>query len=140
MALVDEWGWEGPKTKDAVAALASLEISGSVLVVLAADETIAGRSFANLPHVTTTSFGQLSAHDVLRNDWIVFSDRTLPGSDAFAGTAAPEAPEAAVPDAAAPEAEVDAPEAEVDAPEGATAVVADDVDDVADAEETDADA
>ncbi len=93
VALVDEWGWEGPKTKDAVAALSSLKITGTVLVVLAADETVAGRSFANLPHVTTTSFGQLSAHDVLRNDWIVFSDRTLPGSDAFAGAAvaAPEA-------------------------------------------------
>ncbi len=89
VALVDQWGWEGPKTKDAVAALTNLEIAGTVLVVLAADETIAGRSFANLPQVTTTSFGQLSAHDVLRNDWIVFSDRTLPGSDAFAGTAAP---------------------------------------------------
>ena len=39
VALVDEWGWEGPKTKDAVAALTNLEIGGTVLVVLAADET-----------------------------------------------------------------------------------------------------
>jgi hypothetical protein len=51
-----------------------------VLVVLADDETIAGRSFANLPNAQTTSFGQLSAHAVLRSDWILFSDRTLPGS------------------------------------------------------------
>jgi large subunit ribosomal protein L4 len=85
IALVDQWGWDGPKTKDAVSALRNLKVSGSVLVVLADDETVARRSFANLPDATTTSFGQLSAHDVLRNDWIVFSDRTLPGSDAFAG-------------------------------------------------------
>ncbi len=130
VALVDQWGWEGPKTKDAVAALTNLEITGSVLVVLAADETIAGRSFANLPQVTTTSFGQLSAHDVLRNDWIVFSDRTLPGSDAFAGTAAVEAPEATEEAAPAVVADADAVDDVVD----------DVVDDDADAEETDADA
>jgi large subunit ribosomal protein L4 len=88
IALVDQWGWDGPKTKDAVAALGQLKITGHVLVVLADDETVAGRSFANLPEVKTTSFGQLSAHDVLRCDWIVFSDRTLPGSDAFAAPAA----------------------------------------------------
>jgi large subunit ribosomal protein L4 len=87
IALVDQWGWDGPKTKDAVAALRNLEVTGSVLIVLADDETVASRSFANLPNATTTSFGQLSAHDVLRNDWLVFSDRTLPGSDAFAGPA-----------------------------------------------------
>ena len=80
VALVDEWGWDGPKTKDAVATLRNLKITGTVLVVLADDETIAGRSFANLPNAHTTSFGQLSAHDVLRSDWVLFSDRTLPGS------------------------------------------------------------
>ena len=82
VALVDEWGWDGPKTKDAVAALRKLKITGTVLVVLADDETIAGRSFANLPNAQTTTFGQLSAHDVLRSDWILFSDRTLPGGRA----------------------------------------------------------
>jgi large subunit ribosomal protein L4 len=80
VALVDEWGWDGPKTKDAVATLRNLKITGTVLVVLADDEIVAGRSFANLPNAHTTSFGQLSAHDVLRSDWILFSDRTLPGS------------------------------------------------------------
>jgi large subunit ribosomal protein L4 len=87
IALVDQWGWDGPKTKDAAAALRNLKVAGSVLVVLADDETVGRRSFANLPNATTTSFGQLSAHDVLRNDWILFSDRTLPGSDAFTGAA-----------------------------------------------------
>jgi large subunit ribosomal protein L4 len=80
VALVDDWGWDTPKTKDALHALSSLNITGSVLVVLADDETVAGRSFANLPGARTTSYGQLSAHDVLRHDWILFSDRTLPGA------------------------------------------------------------
>jgi large subunit ribosomal protein L4 len=80
VGLVDQWGWEAPKTKDAVAALRKLKITGSVLVVLADDETAARRSFANLPNVQTTTFGQLSAHGILRSEWILFSDRTLPGS------------------------------------------------------------
>jgi large subunit ribosomal protein L4 len=127
VALVDQWGWEGPKTKDAVSALRNLKLNGSVLVVLAADETIAGRSFANLRQVSTTSFGQLSAHDVLRNDWIVFSDRTLPGSDGFA--AAPAAAAATGAADAAPEGVPDeTPAAE---PQGAT---------VSATEEADADA
>src|SRR5271170_3515988 len=101
VALVDEWGWDGPKTKDAVATLRNLKITGTVLVVLADDETIAGRSFANLPDAHTTSFGQLSAHDVLRNDWILFSDRTLPGSAEAAAPASTEAADEPAPEAVA---------------------------------------
>jgi large subunit ribosomal protein L4 len=101
VALVDEWGWDGPKTKDAVATLRNLKITGTVLVVLADDETIAGRSFANLPNAHTTSFGQLSAHDVLRSDWILFSDRTLPGSAEVAASAATEVADEPAPEAAA---------------------------------------
>jgi large subunit ribosomal protein L4 len=93
VGLVDQWGWEAPKTKDAVAALRKLKITGSVLVVLTDDETAARRSFANLPNVQTTTFGQLSAHDVLRSEWIVFSDRTLPGAPGeVAAQVAVEAP------------------------------------------------
>ena len=87
VALLDEWGFEEePKTKAAVTVLKKLKLTGNVLVVLADDETVAVRSFSNLPEVTTTTFGQLSAYDVLRNDWILFTDRTLPGSPAESGT------------------------------------------------------
>jgi len=58
-----------------------------VLIVLAQDELDVERSFANLPLVQTTTFGELSAHDVIRADWLVFSDRTLPSSPSqFSGT------------------------------------------------------
>ena len=106
VGLVDQWGWEAPKTKDAVAALRALKVTGTVLVVLADDETAARRSFANLPDVQTTTFGQLSAHDVLRSEWVLFSDRTLPGASGevaipvsadtpadVAGSAGPAGPE-----------------------------------------------
>ena len=80
VALVDRWGWEAPRTKDAVAALAALRLSERVLVVLGEADVVAERSFANLPEVQTVRVGELAAHDVLRNDWIVFTDETLPGA------------------------------------------------------------
>jgi large subunit ribosomal protein L4 len=80
VALVDTWGWETPRTKSAVAALAALGLDGRVLVVLGDDDVVAERSFGNLRDVQTTLARELSAHDVLRNDWVVFTDETLPGS------------------------------------------------------------
>jgi large subunit ribosomal protein L4 len=80
VALVDRWGWDVPKTKAALAALSALGLSGRVLVVLGSDDVVAERSFGNLGHVQTVLSGELSAHDVLRNDWVVFTDETLPGA------------------------------------------------------------
>ena len=85
--VVDDWKIEGPKTKDAATLVRKLKLNGSVLIVLAQDELDAERSFANLPQVQTTTFGELSAHDIIRADWLVFSDRTLPSSPSqFSGT------------------------------------------------------
>jgi large subunit ribosomal protein L4 len=105
VALVDAWRFEVPRTKDAAAALDALGLDGKVLVVLGADELEAERSFGNLQRVQTVVAGELSAYDVLRNDWVVFSDGTLPGAEAAAGTAAPAA-EAPAEEAPAEEAEV----------------------------------
>lgn len=104
IVVVDDWKIEAPKTKDAAVIVRKLKLSGSVLVVLAQDELDVERSFANLPQVQTTTFGELSAHDVLRADWLVFSDRTLPAAPTdFSGTHAVEAEEApAAPAAATP--------------------------------------
>jgi large subunit ribosomal protein L4 len=81
VAVVDTWGWDEPKTKAAAAALDALGLTGRVLVVLDYDDIVAERSFGNLPSVQTTLRGELSAYDVLRNDWIVFTDQTLPGAE-----------------------------------------------------------
>ena len=80
VALVDRWGWDVPRTKAAVAALAALGLEGRVLVVLGPDDVVAERSFSNLPHVQVGLASELSAHDVLRNDWVVFTDESLPGA------------------------------------------------------------
>ena len=80
VAVIDDWKITAPKTKDAATILRKLKLTGSVLVVLAQDELDVERSFANLPEAQTTTFGELSAHDVLRADWLLFSDRTLPAA------------------------------------------------------------
>jgi large subunit ribosomal protein L4 len=87
IAVVDDWKITAPKTKDAATILRKLKLTGSVLIVLAQDELDVERSFANLPEAQTTTFGELSAHDVLRADWLLFSDRTLPADPSeFSGT------------------------------------------------------
>ena len=80
VALVDEWSFEAPSTKAAVAALRALELEGRVLVVLTEDDFVADRSFGNLPHVQVILEGELNAYDILVNDWVVFTDETLPGT------------------------------------------------------------
>lgn len=80
LCLVDAWTFDVPRTKDAIAALRALGLSGNVLVVLGTEDFSAERSFANLGEVDLVEAGQLTAYDVLVNDWVVFTDATLPGS------------------------------------------------------------
>jgi len=109
VTVVDEWKITAPKTKDAASILRKLKLKGSVLVVVAHDELDVERSFANLPEAQTTTFAELSAHDVLRADWLLFSDRTLPAAASdFSGTHVVEeggTPEAEAPAKAAAKAE-----------------------------------
>ncbi|MGK0276774.1 MAG: large subunit ribosomal protein L4 [Ilumatobacter sp.] len=87
--VVDSYGIDAPKTKDAKALLAALDISGTVLVVVGRDDANAALSFRNLPHVQVISPGELNTYDVLCNDWLVFSKDVVPSSDVQA--AAPKA-------------------------------------------------
>jgi large subunit ribosomal protein L4 len=77
IALVDQFDWELPRTKNAVAALGALGLDGRVLVVLSPDDVVAERSFGNLQTVQTTVPGELCAHDVVRSEWVLFTDETL---------------------------------------------------------------
>jgi large subunit ribosomal protein L4 len=79
VALVDAWPFEVPSTKAALASLAALGLSGRVLVVLGDEDGYADRSFGNLPEIQTMVSGELNAYDILVNDWVVFTDETVPG-------------------------------------------------------------
>lgn len=79
VCIVDAWDFETPRTKDAIAALSALGVAGSVLVVIGKGDWAAERSFANLPEVDLVTADQLTAYDVLVNDWVVFTSDTVPG-------------------------------------------------------------
>jgi len=81
VVVVDDWALGAPKTKDAKAALAALELEGRVLVVVESFDTAVARSFRNLPEVQLIKATELNAYDVLCNDWIVFSESNLPKGD-----------------------------------------------------------
>ncbi|MEY4607697.1 MAG: ribosomal protein [Actinomycetota bacterium] len=78
IVVVDEWGFDAPKTKDALAALAALGLDGKVLVVVDTEDINTIRSFLNLPNVQLIEVAELNAYDVLCNDWVVFSKDTVP--------------------------------------------------------------
>jgi len=83
VALVDQWSFDAPSTKAAIASLKAQGLEGRVLVVLTEDDFVADRSFANLPDIQTLLAGELNAYDILVNDWVVFTDETLPQPKVF---------------------------------------------------------
>jgi large subunit ribosomal protein L4 len=78
--VVDDWGFDAPSTKAALSALAALKLEGKVLVVLSDDDVAAHKSFRNLSEIQTIKSRELNAYDVLVNDWVVFTQATLPGT------------------------------------------------------------
>ena len=107
VVVVDAWGFEVPRTKDAVAALSALGIEGRVLVVADRDDVNTWKSFANLPEVHVVSPGELNAYDVLVSDVVVFTRDTLPAGSSAAAVAEPVVEATAVEEAeAVDEAEV----------------------------------
>ena len=83
VAVVEGWDWEVPSTKDALAALGALGLTGRVLVVLSNEDERAYKSFRNLPDVDLVLAPELNAYDVLCSDWVVFTRGTLPGDSTW---------------------------------------------------------
>jgi large subunit ribosomal protein L4 len=81
VVVVDQWQFETPKTKDALAALKNLELNGKIMMVVAEADEKTIRSFRNLPTVQLVRAPELNAYDVLCSDWLVFTSETLPGAD-----------------------------------------------------------
>jgi len=94
--VVDGWGIDSPRTKQAIEALETLglRVKGErpprVLLVLDRSEHAVWKSFRNLgKRVQIALPEELNAYDVLVNDWIVFSAVTLDAAVAhFSGAAA----------------------------------------------------
>ncbi len=93
LALVDQLGFEEPKTKDALALLQALDLGGRVLVVLPAPgDGVPERSFRNLPYVKVSYSRSLSVYDVLVADRVLFTAAALDVLEGKEPEAAAEAP------------------------------------------------
>lgn len=78
IVVIESWDFAAPKTRDGVAALAALGLTGKVLIVLSADDENAYRTFRNVPNVHLLLNTELNAYDVLCSDVVVFTEATLP--------------------------------------------------------------
>lgn len=76
--VVDEWKFDAPSTKGAIAALSALGVEGKVLLVLDRGDVAAWKSFRNLGHVHIIETAELNTYDVLVSDYVVFTKSTLP--------------------------------------------------------------
>jgi large subunit ribosomal protein L4 len=70
--IVDDLKLSSPKTKDFVSVISALELTGTTLVVAAADKnlTLASR---NIENVTLATGDSLNTYDVLRPDKLLFT-------------------------------------------------------------------
>ena len=78
VVVVDDWAFDAPSTKAAVAALSALDLEGRVLVVLSRDDVAAWKSFRNIPSVHVLEVAELNTYDVLVSDVVVFTRATVP--------------------------------------------------------------
>ena len=91
--VVDSWGLDAPKTRDAKAALQALGLDGGkVLLVVDREAENVAKSFRNLPDINLVLPSELNAYDILCSDWVVFTRSNLPGvtSDTTSSPAASE--------------------------------------------------
>jgi large subunit ribosomal protein L4 len=75
--VVEAFDWAEPKTKQAVALLRGMEVTGKALVVLGSADLIPARSLGNLPQVVLTRAGHLATYDVLWADTVIFTRETV---------------------------------------------------------------
>ena len=82
LVVVDAWKFATPRTKDALQAIEALKLVGKLLIVVDEQDQLAARSFRNIPNVQLVQRNELNAYDILCCDWLVFTQATLPGSEA----------------------------------------------------------
>jgi large subunit ribosomal protein L4 len=82
IVVFSDLSFETPKTKSALEALEAAGVNGSALVVLGDDDEKAYLSFRNAPKVHVVHERELNAYDVLRHDWLIFTEATVSNFDA----------------------------------------------------------
>jgi large subunit ribosomal protein L4 len=75
--VVDELEFESPSTKQAVALLKALELSGRVTLVLADNDVNAFLSFRNIPGLRVIAVSEANTHDFIDNKALIFTVAAL---------------------------------------------------------------
>ncbi|MEJ7765487.1 MAG: 50S ribosomal protein L4 [Acidimicrobiales bacterium] len=78
VVLEGGFGFTEAKTRHAVALLGSLGLEGRVLVVVSREDEATIKAFRNLQGPQLILVDELNAYDVLCNDWVLFTEDTLP--------------------------------------------------------------
>ncbi|MCK5587074.1 50S ribosomal protein L4 [Candidatus Bipolaricaulota bacterium] len=79
IALIDQIGFEAPRTKAAVELLNRVELSGKTLVVVATTEynRAVKKSFTNLPKAKCIACGGVNVYDILRYDHLLMTTKAV---------------------------------------------------------------
>ncbi|HEY2716394.1 MAG TPA: 50S ribosomal protein L4 [Solirubrobacterales bacterium] len=85
VAVLDVSSFDAPSTKTAAQSLAKWGAVGPILIVLAAEETNAMKSFRNIPRITVLEVGATGVADVIGAASIVISEDALKALDARLG-------------------------------------------------------
>jgi large subunit ribosomal protein L4 len=80
--VVEDWNFDTPSTKGAIAALKALGVDGRALIVLTRDDVEAWKSFRNIPSVHVLEAAELNTYDILVSDYVVFTKNTVPKAEA----------------------------------------------------------
>jgi large subunit ribosomal protein L4 len=72
VVLVDDLKLATPKTKDFVGVMSTLELTGTTLIVAAADKNLMLAS-RNIENVTLATSDSLNTYDILRPDKLLFT-------------------------------------------------------------------
>jgi large subunit ribosomal protein L4 len=86
VAVLDASTFDAPSTKTAAQGLAKWGATGPILVVLAAEETAAMKSFRNIPRTTVLEVGATAVADVIGAASIVISEGALKALEERLGT------------------------------------------------------
>jgi len=78
VVVVDEFTFDTPSTKSASGLLDALGLDGKIMVVVEHTDVVGSKSFRNIANVQVVTTNELNAYDVLSNDWILFTQASLP--------------------------------------------------------------
>lgn len=75
--VIDDFGFEAPKTKEAKAVLDALNVSGRTTIVVGDEDVNAYLSFRNLPLVEVIPVCEMNTYDLVNNKALVISAEAL---------------------------------------------------------------